>query len=156
MWSWLCSACCPVDTRLQWTIVGIWPSSLKYKPEIRWDHLHQPSYICFFFFVFFSFFFKFDVTWLRLRLSLSALGQVDRRRRKQRCPRFQSPDGDVRGQQLGESHCQQWQWHDSIFSGSEKVTHSWNGSTHKGNFLSFQSFEVDPVCNFPLFIYLFS
>lgn len=98
-------------------------------------------------------FFKFDVMWLRL--SLSALGQVDRHRRKQRYPRFQPPDRDFHGKRLGECHRHQWQRHSSIFSGYEKVTYSWNGSTHKGNFLSFPSFEVDPVCNFPLFLFIY-
>lgn len=41
---WLSSACCLVDNQLQWTIVWIWLSSLKYKHEIRWGHLHPPSY----------------------------------------------------------------------------------------------------------------
>lgn len=68
----------------------------------------ETTFICPLIFAFFpSFFFKFDVMWLRLRLSLSALGQVDRRRRKHRYPLFQSPDGDARGKRLGESHCQQ-------------------------------------------------
>lgn len=131
--------------------------SLTQQLEIQTrDQVRPPSFalLCFF-----CLFVEFDFTRLRVRLSFPALGQVDCHCRKHRYPRIQTDDNNVRGQQLGESHSLQRKRHHWIFSGSKKVTHCWNGSTH--NFLSFHKQFWGLSMHFPspvwfwLFFFLF-
>lgn len=81
--------------------------SLTQQLEIQAQDQVRPPSSALLYLLFLLFFVEFDFTWLRVRLFFSALGQVDCHRRKLRCPRIQTDDRDVCGQQLGESDSHQ-------------------------------------------------